>query len=69
MEEGDFVDSPAWRFQSGAEDARSPNALRLLNAGGLREAFGVRTIYRRFPPAALERIKPAPKLEAVEDAG
>jgi hypothetical protein len=34
--------------KSGAEDARSPNASRLLDATVPREAFGLRAIYHRL---------------------
>jgi hypothetical protein len=40
--------SLAW--ESGAEDARTPDASRLPGVSEAREAFGVRPIYRRFPP-------------------
>ena len=36
------------RLESGAEDARSPNALRDQSAYATREASGLRLIYRRF---------------------
>ena len=36
-------------MESGAEDARTPNASRLLGISEPREASGVRPIYRRFP--------------------
>src|SRR5213592_1243141 len=38
-------------WESGAEDARTPDASRLPGVSEPREAFGVRPIYRRFPPA------------------
>jgi len=34
-------------WESGAEDARTPSASRLLGGSGPREASGVRPIYRR----------------------
>ena len=40
----------AW--ESGAEDARTPDASRLPGVSEAREAFGVRPIYRRFPSGA-----------------
>src|SRR5882724_7987556 len=39
-------------WESGAEDARTPNASRLLGVSEPREASGVRPIYRRFRPGA-----------------
>src|SRR5437667_5785338 len=42
--------SLAW--ESGAEDARTPDASRLPGVSEAREAFGVRPIYRRFPSGA-----------------
>src|SRR6185503_5874084 len=38
--------------ESGAEDARTPDASRLPGVSELREAFGVRPIYRRFSSGA-----------------
>src|SRR5213592_242067 len=49
---------PAWQsnrslpWESGAEDARTPDASRLPGVSEAREAFGVRPIYRRFPSGA-----------------
>src|SRR5260370_38245603 len=40
--------SPPW--ESGAEDARTPDASRLPVVSEPREASGGRPIYRRFPP-------------------
>src|SRR3989442_15903297 len=40
----------AW--ESGAEDARTPDASRPPGVSEAREAFGVRPIYRRFPSGA-----------------
>ena len=37
-------------WESGAEDARTPDASRLPGVCEPREASGVRPIYRRFPP-------------------
>ena len=45
------TDGPAklrCRPESGAEDARSPKALRRTKASRQREASGLRAIYRRF---------------------
>src|SRR6266550_4229095 len=42
--------SLAW--ESGAEDARTPDASRLPGVSEAREAFEVRPIYRRFPSGA-----------------
>src|SRR6266849_877629 len=42
--------SLAW--ESGAEDARTPDASRLPGVSEAREAFGVRPIYRRFSSGA-----------------
>src|SRR6266536_3324493 len=39
-------------WESGAEDARIPNASRLPGVSEPREASGVRPIYRRFPSGA-----------------
>src|SRR5580765_7245563 len=45
---------PAWQsdrslsLESGAEDARTPDASRLRDASEAREASGLRPIYRRF---------------------
>ena len=39
-------------WESGAEDARTPNASRLLGVSEPREASGVRPIYRRFRSGA-----------------
>src|SRR6266545_4796733 len=39
-------------WESGAEDARTPNASRLPGVFELREASGVRPINRRFPSGA-----------------
>src|SRR6058998_2416538 len=39
-------------WESGAEDARTPDASRLPGVSEAREAFGVRPIYRRFPSGA-----------------
>src|SRR5213593_4279761 len=36
-------------WESGAEDARTPNADAWSASSAAREAFGVRPIYRRFP--------------------
>src|SRR5436853_2471288 len=38
--------------ESGAEDARTPDASRLPGVSEPREASGVRPIYRRFPSRA-----------------
>ena len=39
-------------WESGAEDARTPDASRVPGVSEAREAFGVRPIYRRFPSGA-----------------
>ena len=40
------------KWESGAEDARTPDASRRPGVFEAREAFGGRPIYRRFPSGA-----------------
>ena len=55
VEVAEAFHEPAWPsnrsllWESGAEDARTPDASRLSGVSEPREAFGVRPIYRRFP--------------------
>src|SRR6185503_8296972 len=48
-------------WESGAEDARTPNASRLPGVSEPREASGVRPIYRRFPSVAGRPVVQVPK--------
>src|SRR3989442_5922551 len=46
-------------WESGAEVARTPDASRPPGVSEQREAFGVRPIYRRFPPAGHVLTQPS----------
>ena len=46
-------------WESGAKDARTPDASRPPDVSEPREAFGVRPIYRRFPSGAAGQVAQA----------